>query len=174
MLTQFIPAAQAADTSAALTARLEKDLVPPLVTAIGLLGRGEVERAVDQFETLIGRKFRTGNGPFAGNERASWIRTFAPLGKTKLSFENVELIGLQRVSSQAYRICLVGNGNQGPVLFQCRVYEYGGLLRLANVRFDMNWERIEFQIDRLDQRFGKKYAVKPSQTAGAPKTSAKK
>jgi len=164
----------AAEPSETLPAGLQREMVPQLVEAIGMLGRGEVEQAVDHYEQMIGRKFRTAEGPFGKDERGSWTKTFAPLGQSKLAFESVDLMGFQKISGQAYKICLVGNGKQGPVLFQCRVYEYADELRLANVRFDMNWERIELLLRTVEIKASRTYAVKVGQTAGGKTSSSRK
>ena len=82
---------------------------------------------------------------------------FGPFGKVKFSFESVDLIAVQALSSQAHKVILVSHGNAGPILFQFRMYSYRGDIKLGNVRFDTNWERIEFIVGgvkkRIDQRF---------------------
>ncbi|MFQ5731187.1 MAG: hypothetical protein ACE5KM_04435 [Planctomycetaceae bacterium] len=141
----------------AATARLRKQVVPKLVQILGQLGKGQTEAAIDQMEALAGRKFKKTGGPFGSNEREKWQRLFGPFAKHKSSFESVELIGIQHVSSQAHKISLVAHGDAGPILFQFRLYSYRGKIKLGNVRFDSNWDRIEFLVatikDRIDQRY---------------------
>lgn len=142
----------------AATARLQKEFVPKLVKVIDALGRGRTEAAIDQMEGLSGRKFKKQtDGPFASNERDKWEQLFAPLGKLKSAFESVDLIGIQHYSSQAHKISLMAHGSAGPILFQFHTYTYRGTIRLGNVRFDSNWDRMEFFVgtikDRLDRRY---------------------
>lgn len=165
LLLSATDSARSADHSGDVVKRVETEMVPPLVEAIAQLGRGELDKALDQFETLIGRKFRTGKGPFANSERAKWQNTFVVLATNKPTFETVDLIGIEPISSQSCKISLMGNGSSGPVLFQCRAYLYRGNLRLATVRFDMSWERIEILVSRIEKRMKRSYPVKAAEAA---------
>lgn len=155
----------------AAAAQLQKQTVPKLVKILEALGKGQTEIAIDQMEALAGRKFKKKGGPFGSNERAKWEQLFGPFAKLKSSFESVDLIGIQHVSSQAQKISLVAHGNSGPILFQFRMYAYQGKIKLGNVRFDTNWERIEFLVAAIKERIDKRYplAVQTAAKGGSAK-----
>lgn len=153
-----------------LRQRLEKEIAPQLVSVIAVLGRGETEKAIDRFERLAGRRFKTGKTPFEKNERETWMKTFAVFRKQKADFESVDLIGIQQVSSQAYKVSLIGNGSLGPALFQCRLYEYRGTIRLATVRFETNWDRIDFMTSNLQERLSIRFAISAQTAKGKAKS----
>lgn len=139
--------------------KLEKELLPKLVTVVATLGRGDTDKAIDQFESLIGRKFGDGKSPFENNEREIWEKTFDFFAKKSPQFESVDLVGIQKLSSQAYKVNLIGNGKLGPVLFQCELFEYRGELKLATVRFEVNWPRIEQMTADVKEKLSTRYEI---------------
>ncbi|GAB4138359.1 MAG: hypothetical protein Tsb009_06520 [Planctomycetaceae bacterium] len=144
---------------------LEKKIVPDLVKTIGLLGYSNLDQALDQLDKNFGPPAELRNTPQAQLARAKWKQVFGPFGKTKMNFENVELIGLQRISSQAFSVILIASGNRGPMLFQCKVYEYRGKPKLIGLRFTSVWEQVEAKVATIRKPISKKYPI-PVQLAG--------
>lgn len=166
--------AGSAEVEPASIGRVEKEFVPKLVKAVGELGNGRVETALDQFQGMVGRKFQKTSGPFGRDEREVWRKMFALFGKSPPKFESVDLITIQPISTQSFKISLIGNGKPGPVLFQFRGFEYHGTVRLANVHFDSNWARIEAFVASAKQKRFAHFALPAEQTAGkAGKTKRK-
>lgn len=146
--------------------RIVKEMVPKFVDTIAHLGRGEADEAVDLFRSMMPRKQtpdKKEDGPFGTHAR--WAATFQPLAKLRPDFESVELVGMQKVSGQAYKLTLVSHGKYGPCLFQFRVFTYRGKLYSSNLHFDTNWPRIETQIATIKNRYSKTYRIAPARTA---------
>jgi hypothetical protein len=158
--------AKSGEVEPASLGRLEKQIVPKLVSAVGELGNGRVESALEKFQEMVGRKFHKTSGPFGQDEREVWRKMFVIFRKTPPKFECVDLIAAQAISTQAFKVSLMANGEPGPVLFQFRVFEYRGKFRLANVHFDSNWNRMEAFVGSLKQKRLKRYPLPAEQTAG--------
>ena len=157
--------AKSAEIDPAALGRLEKQILPKLVSAVGELGNGRTDKALEKFEEVMGRKFAKTTGPFGQDERQVWQKMFTMFPKTPPKFECVDLIGAQAVSSQAFKITVVANGRQGPILFQFRIFEYRGKFRLVSVHFDNNWQRVEAVVAAIRQKHFKRYSLPVEQTA---------
>ena len=144
---------KSAEVDPATNSRVEKQVVAKLVTAIGDLGNGRIDAALDKFQAMLGRKFQKTTGPFGQDERDVWRKMFALFVKTPPKFESVDLIAVQPISTQSFRISMVGNGERGPVMFQFRAFEYHGKFQLANVHFDSNWGRMETLVETEPEAF---------------------
>ena len=165
--------ALAADADPALLARIEKEIVPKLVKTIGILGHGKTEAAIDSLHEFIDQPLKK-KGPFAGADRQSWRRMFEFFEKAKPIFESVDLMEIRAISNKAYRISLIGNGKHGPALFHYRMYEYQGKIRLANIHFDTNWNRIELHIATIRNKRYTRYTLPALQTAKRKKAAKRK
>jgi hypothetical protein len=155
----------AGEVDPASISHIEKQIVPKLVEAVGDLGNARIEAALDKFQGMVGRKFQKTTGPFGQDEREVWRKMFTMFGKTPPKFESVDLITIQPISTQSFRISLVGNGERGPVLFQFRAFEYRGNVRLANVHFDSNWDRMEAFVAAATQKRFTRYPLAAEKTA---------
>ena len=163
----------AADAKPVSLARIEKEIIPKLVKTIGLLGHGKTEAAIDSLHDFIDKPVKN-KGPFAGVSRQTWRQMFEFFEKAKPVFESVDLMEIRAISNKAYRISLVGNGKHGPALFHCRIYEYQGKIRLANIFFDTNWNRIELHIATIRNKRYKRYTLPALQITKRKKAAERK
>lgn len=115
-----------------------RDYVPKLARAIELIGLNQAEEALDALEV------QTNPGlPPEGVEKfkESWMKLFVPIGRMKLQFESLDVVAVDRVSTQAYEIYGIANGIRGPVHFDFRVYRYRSRWMVEGFHFRMSWDR---------------------------------
>lgn len=156
----------AAEPSGKIEQQVIKELVPQVVGMIGHLGRGEIDKARGTFTKYSMSKPKTGptrTGPFG--EQAKWNATFGSLAQTKPEFESVELIGVQKLSTQAFRISLIAHARYGPVMFTCRAFAYRGKLYAVSLHYEANWDRNEMRIAMIKNKLSKVYPIRAAQTA---------
>jgi hypothetical protein len=173
LLTVSHPA-ESADVAPTAIERIEKQIVPKLVSAVGELGNGRIDAALEKFQEMMGRKFQKTTGPFGQDEREVWQKMFTMFPNTPPRFECVDLIGTQAVSTQAFKITVVAGGKQGPILFQFRLFEYRGKVCLVSVHFDSNWNRIEMAVAAIKTKRYTRYPLPVEQTAKKSGTTKRK
>lgn len=157
---------KAAEPVGRIEQRVIKEMVPQVVGMIGHLGRGEIDKARGTFTKYSLAKPKTGQtrtGPFG--EQAKWNATFGALVQTKPDFESVELVGVQKMSTQAFRISLIAHARYGPVMFTCRAFAYRGKLYAVSLHYESNWDRNEMRIATIKNKLSKVYPIRAAQTA---------
>lgn len=113
--------------------------VPSLAAAVQAVGNGDTNQALQALRLDLNPATNT------ADERAkfkeAFLKSLSPIASLRLKFESYDVVGVNRLSSQAYSIFGVANGKRGPVHWDFDVYYYDGAWHMLSTHFTIGWKR---------------------------------
>lgn len=106
---------------------------------VNAAGNNKVDRALEHAAIDLNPAFRTADE--RGKFRESFQKLMAQIGKFHSKFESFDIVAVAPISSQAFTVYSIANGDRGPMHTDFDVYFYKGRWHIQGLHFNAGWKR---------------------------------
>ncbi len=130
--------ASAADPREVAPDSLRKYFVT-LADIVHAAGVNKIDRAIEHVGTEANPAFR--NPDERAKFRDGLQKLFAQIGRIRPKFESYDVMAITQISSKAYTVHGVGNGERGPVHVDFDIFFYEGRWHMLGLHFNAGMKR---------------------------------